>query len=758
MKLILKRDWDIQISPPIIDESLKGHHGGRIKEVEMLTNELLRGKKGSILISGYRGVGKTSLVYKSLWDAKNNKNDFIYVLLNAAQLEIDPAKEEIEPRKIIENLIRRLFSTTMKDKRINLSLRGRINSLYRKAIATDYRKSETSAKQDEDFSETSKQAKIDFASDEKSLIFIISWTIATVCQFMPFLPWEGINKITPLLLAFPIPYSLNIYYSKFLASKNTKSEKDITEELYNFDNNLGNLEFDLEQLHREINAEGKKLVYVIDELDKLEAKSIDKLLDYFKNFFTLSDAIFIFIGGEEIYDLDSSRGMTNQKNIPYRNKNYTYFTSRYFIPRPLWEDLSGFLDSVVDDFNESDEKEVEILKRALCFESKNDFYDIKYCIKDRIKEFDNSERPIINIILSEEDIQKARYHKAVTILFEEKYRLLSPSKWKENELLYRSLFDNAYKIYSSYPGDLIEDPTGDDSESEMLRDFYNLLYRIEAFELERIEKRPTEKNKHASIHNKKSEQIDISIYRYFGRIPNDPPCLFSRPTEFEKKFINRYEELYRYVLSLVNALKMAKEDNEITEEEFLNSLKDFKREQEIISNGLFDTLINYLNDFNVLSNNANDYIKQRDETEKNIKILETQMTALWRILPDIISKMIMDAYPNDYSLKSLKENDNYFSILDLSKRSSLKNNRVLINKDQSKQLIFLTTGNQISELIKEIKTNSNTHRAILISERAKESNSKGEYMVIIESPQTLKCSLRDLLKDLKNFYFKKKKG
>lgn len=119
----------------------------------------------------------------------------------------------------------------------------------------------------------------------------------SICAF--FCHGKGINKITPLLLAFPIPYSLNIYYSKYLASKNIKSEKDITEELYNFDNNLGNLEFDLEQLHREINAEGKKLVYVIDELDKLEAKSIDKLLDYFKNFFTLSDAIFIFIGGEE---------------------------------------------------------------------------------------------------------------------------------------------------------------------------------------------------------------------------------------------------------------------------------------------------------------------------------------------------------------------------------------------------------------------------------------------------------------------------
>ena len=41
----------------------------------------------------------------------------------------------------------------------------------------------------------------------------------------------------------------------------------------------------------------------------------------------------------------------------------------------------------------------------------------------------------------------------------------------------------------------------------------------------------------------------------------------------------------------------SKDDNEVTEEEFLNSLKDFKHEKEIISNGLFDTLIKYLNDF-----------------------------------------------------------------------------------------------------------------------------------------------------------------
>jgi hypothetical protein len=349
MKIVLKRDWDMQISPPLKDEILTGHYGGRKKEVKMLTNEVLRGKKGSILISGYRGVGKTSLVYRALWNAlENNDNNNIFILLNAAQLEIDLVKEEIEPKKIIENLIRRLFSSTYENNSLELLLRDKIKSLYRKAVASNFEKSEISASQTEDLTETETEKKTDFVLNEKTLIFIISWSIATVLQVMPILPWDGLNKIVPLLLAFPVPYSVNILYRKHLFSKNINSEKDNTEELYKFDNNLGNLEFDLEKLHREISRGGKKLIYVIDELDKLDIKYTDKVLNYFKNFFTSSDAIFIFIGGEEIYDLDSLNRKASQNEILYRNKNYTYFTSKYFISRPLWEDLKGFLDSIVD--------------------------------------------------------------------------------------------------------------------------------------------------------------------------------------------------------------------------------------------------------------------------------------------------------------------------------------------------------------------------------------------------------------------------
>lgn len=63
MKLFLKEDWDIPIQIPLTKNNV-GYFIGRKKELFSLFNELSRRKTGSILISGYRGVGKTSLVYK----------------------------------------------------------------------------------------------------------------------------------------------------------------------------------------------------------------------------------------------------------------------------------------------------------------------------------------------------------------------------------------------------------------------------------------------------------------------------------------------------------------------------------------------------------------------------------------------------------------------------------------------------------------------------------------------------------------------
>lgn len=123
------------------------------------------------------------------------------------------------------------------------------------------------------------------------------------------------------------------------------------DETYRLDNCIGNLEFDLEKIHKDIyQINNKKIIYVIDELDKLglesnNSKIVDEILNYLKNFFTLSNAIFIFIGDEKLYDsydLNGEKKSQAFNNTDDRKRNYTYFTSKYFISRPLWSDLDFY--------------------------------------------------------------------------------------------------------------------------------------------------------------------------------------------------------------------------------------------------------------------------------------------------------------------------------------------------------------------------------------------------------------------------------
>jgi len=617
MKIILKDDWDIQISPPSKEEKITGHYGGRDKEVNILANEIFRGKKGSILISGYRGVGKTSLVYKSLWEVKKRDENVILTLLNAAQLDNDSGNNDINPKRIIENLIRRLYSTTYEDESLDPYIINQINSLYRRAIASDFRKVEGDEYRKDILKEMTNEKEIEYIFDVRNLIFIFSWTLATILQVMPVTPYEWFNKLTPLLLAFPIPFCVNILYRSYLKSIHSESEKHNMKELYEFDNNLGNLEFDLEKLHRNIANSGKKLVYVIDELDKMEVKQIENILNYFKNFFTLSDATFIFIGGEEIFNIDSTN--VQGKKL-YRNKNYTYFTSKYFIPRPLWPDLKSFIESIIEEISGEGPSHIEYFERALCFDSKNDFYDIKKFLKDRITDFDEQNRPTIELTLSDEDTKKARFHKVMTILFEEKYKLEGHSKWAENEDLIRYLFVHANNVYLSYDGSTFEDPVGDDSKSEITRDFNAFLYRLQAFEIEG--RKPVDINQFNK--NRDGPKRDsVLIYRYTGSIPDEPPSFLKEATSFEKRFIDNFLEYERYSLSLINALRKAIGKQELKDIDQLSSSNDSKIEiVNGVGNGPIEIFNKYHKSYELLVNNAHLYKESRDTTEKMIEDFE----------------------------------------------------------------------------------------------------------------------------------------
>lgn len=164
-------------------------------------------------------------------------------------------------------------------------------------------------------------------------------------------------------------------------------------------------------------------------MDKLEYGNVLEILKCFKNLFTLSDAIFIFVAGEEVYNELNYESLPKKSEDVYRRKEYTYFTSKYFLSRPLSKDLDKLFESIV--IYCDDEDEFEFLKKSLCFEAKNDFFDLKARIKDRITSFNRDTPEIIIDEIEGNDKRKAKFHEAVTILFEKKYMSPSQSRWAE---------------------------------------------------------------------------------------------------------------------------------------------------------------------------------------------------------------------------------------------------------------------------------------------------------------------------------------
>ena len=226
------------------------------------------------------------------------------------------------------------------------------------------------------------------------------------------------------------------------------------EKKHEFDYKIGDLEYDLECLYRKMADEKNRVIYVIDELDKLDDEIVFKTLGKFKNLFTLSEAQFIFICGEETY-----HKINKQNKDDYRPKAYTYFTSKYFLSRPLMSDLIDYLDKITYYSGQIRENELMIFKKALIFEAQSDFFDLKACIQNRVTSFDQKNRPIIELNkITEEDIKKCRFQKSISILFEEKYMSLNPLEWKENEVLQRKIYEHAQKIYESPPKKEFIDP------------------------------------------------------------------------------------------------------------------------------------------------------------------------------------------------------------------------------------------------------------------------------------------------------------
>lgn len=658
MKLTLKPDWDISSQPPSKEAIQKmGHFAGRKKELSVLYNELLRREQGAILINGYRGVGKTSFVYKTLqdvFDYYHNKK-IIAVLINSSSLD-----EKKSEGNILVNLIRRLYTASL-DEQLPNDLRQEIEALYKKAVSSEFKYVEASEKIQQVARETESTQSLMIGSDKieiTRIIWFISFFIATILQLYP-IPGkvDWINKILPLLFAFPVPFIASFVWQYRVKVNRTEQNENSAKKLYTIDNSISNLEFDLDKLHQHLSKEGVKTIYVVDELDKLEVKQVTEILKYFKNLFTLSRAIFIFVGSEELTEIGKAKDENKWRPI-----EYTYFTSRYFMSRPTAEELLEFIDDIVNNVDElNNDQEYDLIKRSFIVDAKCDYFDLIQTIKGNITGFSGL-YPMIEKKADNIATRQAKMQQIISLLYNQKYFAYHPSRWLENEKVLRTFYNVGEYLVSLSPGtSVMDDETGGNLESVARNDLRRYLHTLGVLDFVVDEKIFGRNEEGGRRYPGKTPRE----YRLTNFMPELIPENLSFTSELDEELISTIEQFYQIVTNFWNIDAVLQgtpfvSTAKLKEDPFtyVYKINHWGSEAKYAASEI-DKAYKKVVDRSV--------VLKREEIQIHIKTINLAIEKLCTDSHIILANLFRDALPKrKYTVSSLSEYGNNFS-LDFSK-------------------------------------------------------------------------------------------
>lgn len=514
------------------------------------------------------------------------------------------------------------------------------------------------------------------------------------------------------------------------------------DEVYETDKTLGNLEHDLERVHKLIANEKYKIVYVVDELDKLEILQAKKVLQYFKNLFTLSDAQFIFIGSERF----SRLGEAKPDEGELRSKEYTLFSSKYFVMRPRYSDVSQYLDMIVDGNNVSGDS-WERFKRAICFDARNDYFDLKDRIRDRINSHSEDGCPAISLDdWDGGDQRRQQLHKAVTILIEDKYLYRSPSFWELNEKLQRLIFEHAHELFHAFPGNGWNDPEGDAPESQLIRDFHILLERHGALTVGQT-KQVTQKGKNLQVRN----------YTYKGPIAALIPDRLNELTEFEKRFVEEFERYCDAVRRVLNAQRKILGHNELSQSEMLGAPQTYIAELKTQFQLDGASILNpYMGHYRQLRSKGPHPGLQLDQVQawsseilKGVKQIQTSA-------PHIICEIMKRDKGSVVQVQNINQNGNLFGGAASPIRNALSRVgcNVIFVADLSRQVAVPFGGIAILDGLKKcLRDNASTHRVALVCDSDSASDRlTGVHIVRVSKVESLDKEIIAGVEEIRKFF------
>ncbi|HWM23520.1 MAG TPA: hypothetical protein VNP98_01750 [Chthoniobacterales bacterium] len=364
LRIRIRSDWDAALAYDSLDEKpdSRAVFVGRDTLIAPLVAEICEpNKRGTYLISGYRGTGKTTLLIEALSRAQEQltarKHILFPVVLNVSEVSASLGGEpgtgmqlNIDPRRLLIALLRtidhRIGRLVVEDSSLR-QLAERAHYAYEKATAARFAQTATNAQE---------TARI------RSREFVVALEDKSVLKALALLSGVAAVSFEAAALAGPVLGWLHaaaislgaIFAISLTASFKRSSSERLTaanQTAFEHDNSLHELETDLKDILVALKQHKLRTVVVMEELDKIDDPKGDQLaavIRYFKNLFTQAPALFFFVTDKSYFDIIASAIKRARRGRSYAVE-HTFFTHRVFVGRPSTEESLQYITAIISD-------------------------------------------------------------------------------------------------------------------------------------------------------------------------------------------------------------------------------------------------------------------------------------------------------------------------------------------------------------------------------------------------------------------------
>jgi hypothetical protein len=365
----IRPDWDTSITYDVLrgnDDTIPVFVG-RLDLLQPLVALICETRKrGTILISGYRGTGKTTLLIealrrarevleKPLSDAKGKQWRLLPIVLNVSEVsasleqqKAEQSKLSIDPKRLLIALMRSFAYQRRRNTRFDdteyQDVATQIDDLYTKTVAAEF--SQVKEAGQEEIRARSSEAALSVRLED--FLKTAPYLTALAAVAFALLGWGPSPIVYQVLAAAAavLTVALSITWKTSRTSSRTRAERFS----YRFDNSLQQIENDLKDLLERLADKGFRTVVVLEELDKLDrahgGEQLDAVIRYFKNLFTQAPALFFFVTDKSYFDAIATAIRTARQQRSYAVE-HTFFSSRMFVGRPTTRDCLDYLKAIL---------------------------------------------------------------------------------------------------------------------------------------------------------------------------------------------------------------------------------------------------------------------------------------------------------------------------------------------------------------------------------------------------------------------------